>query len=64
MNGERDYIVYLQDMLEFATKGIDFVKGFNLLGLNSPPLAASFPHAFRGNLFKHSWTQSNTRENP
>jgi uncharacterized protein with HEPN domain len=30
MNGRRDYIVYLQDMLEFATKGIDFVKGFNL----------------------------------
>ena len=23
---------------------------FNLFGLNSPPLAASFPHAFSGNL--------------
>lgn len=30
MNGKRDYIVYLHDMLEFTTKGIDFVKGFNL----------------------------------
>ncbi|MHB8905916.1 MAG: HepT-like ribonuclease domain-containing protein [Melioribacteraceae bacterium] len=30
MNGKRDYIIYLQDMLEFATKGIDFVKGYNL----------------------------------
>ena len=30
MNGRRDYTVYLQDMLDFATKGIDFVKGFNL----------------------------------
>ena len=29
MNGRRDYIVYLHDMLESATKGIDFVKGFN-----------------------------------
>lgn len=30
MNGRRDYIIYLHDMLEFTTKGIEFVKGFNL----------------------------------
>ncbi|MFA5806444.1 MAG: DUF86 domain-containing protein [Melioribacteraceae bacterium] len=29
MNGRRDYIIYLHDMLESTKKGIDFVKGFN-----------------------------------
>lgn len=31
MNDKRDYIVYLHDMLEATSKGIDFVKGFNFL---------------------------------
>jgi uncharacterized protein with HEPN domain len=30
MNGKRDYIVYLQDMLDSACKGINFIKGINL----------------------------------
>lgn len=29
MNSSRDYIVYLRDMFESATKGISFIKGFD-----------------------------------
>ncbi len=29
MNHNRDYIVYIKDMLDSITKGISFIKGFN-----------------------------------